>query len=727
MLVEVGDASTTARAGSRILRGLRARASALALVTVWLVTFLVGTAALRTGTTAMHAFTDLGWTLSSALAAYACARAARHTARPGRRKAWLAFALGTAGWTLGMLHWSYLELVRGVTTPFPALADIGFLALPVGFAVGLFFYGADAPGARSTLKQIGDLGIVLATIGLCACFVFAEAIREGHFSLLYGVVALGYPVLHLSLLFFSLTALWSRTWQPQSARVVGLLVAATLVLALVTTFYAQTLLLAAYEVGHLMDPLWPLAFALVYVAAAEEQRRDPVAVEEERVRVTLGDVLVPPVCIATTVLVGYAQGFDVRSISGVLCVLGVALAIALGVRSYAQRAIEAALREEVRAREQQFVAAQRMEAVAALAGGLAHDFNNLLTGVLGGVGMLRHAERTGKADPSHLDLVEQSAQRAADLTKRLLVFARRRDVQRAPMQPFDVMRRAAMLVRAAAPDNVVVREEGAHRGLTVVGDASQLEHALVNLGLNAVHAMPLGGQLRFALDVVEEADGAMVCFSVRDTGVGIPEHVRARIFEPFYSTRAPGEGTGLGLAMVRSAALAHDGRVELESRVGEGTTFRVLFPAVEATSGVAPAAVPASAHANAGETVLVVDDRGVALLAAQAMLESAGYRVLATSRVADALALADVESIDAMLIDIIMPDTDGFEVAAQLRMRLTGVPVVLATGHVPPSSLPAWVSSVVEKPYRPKTLAAAIRRAIDESRVTHVETRSGAA
>ena len=724
----MGESGTGALAATKILDGVRGRAFPIAFAASTLALFVGGIVILPRGSTAVHAWMDLGWTFFSALAALSCARAARHDARPGRKKAWWAFAFGAFGWMVGIVQWSYLELVAGVVTPFPAIADVGFLSLPVGFAAGLFFYGSDSPGVPNTLKQLGDLGIVLATIGLCACFVFANAITHAAFPFWYGVTAVAYPVFHLSALFFGLMTLWSRSWHRASIRVASILFVAMLVLAVVTTYYAQVLLIGTYEAGHLMDPLWPLTFALMYIASTEERRREASAADDEPVRVTLGDALVPPVCVAVTAVVGNSQGFDVGATSPMVCAFGVGLAIALGVRNVAQRRIEATLRDQVLERERQFVVAQKMEAVATLAGGLAHDFNNLLTGVLGGVGMLRIAERTGQHDSSHLDLIEQSAQRAAELTKRLLVFARRRETQITAMSPWDVVRRAAMLVRSAAPDNVVVREEGAPRALVIDADASQLEHALVNLGLNAVHAMPLGGQLNFSFGVLAEGAGRSVFFEVRDTGVGIPDTLRDRIFEPFYSTRAPGEGTGLGLAMVRAAARAHDGRIDLESKVGEGTTFRIVFPLVEgrALASVPPATT--SSLSNGSETVLVVDDRGVALLTAQAMLESAGYRVLATSRLSEARDIASSNiPIDAMLIDIMMPDADGFEVARQLRTMLPGIPVVLATGHLPPTDLPHWVSSVVEKPYRPKSLTKAIRSAIDDARQAQNAAESGAA
>jgi signal transduction histidine kinase len=717
----VGNRSVPSGSKSFVARRGGERSLATLGIAGLLVVFIAGVVTLPSRSHAIHVWTDLGWTVFSVMATVVGVRVARRMALPGRRRAWWAFALGCATWSLGIFEWSYLELAVGIVTPFPAYGDIGYLATPVCFALGLFYYGSDAPGVKATTKQIGELGIVLATMGLTFGFIFGDAIEHGGTSLAYRCAALAYPVLHSTAVTFAMTTLWSRTWQRRSLRVVAFVFSALLALTIVNTYYAQTLLLGTYEVGHFMDPGWCIAFAFVALAGVEELEGVGSRGEDERIRATMGDIIIPSVCLAVVSISGYFQGFHAESSAGYLAVMGVLLAVALGVRNHAQREIEIALRDEVRDRERQFVEAQKLEAVATLAGGLAHDFNNLLTGVLGGVSMLRLGQKRGTSDPSHLDLIEQSAERAAELTKRLLVFARRREPQIAPTRPFEILGRAAMLVRSASPENVVVRESGEPRDLVVDADASQLEHALVNLGLNAVHAMPNGGQLEFVLSVTRRGensgpDGAWVVFEVRDTGVGIADEAQARIFEPFYSTRGPGEGTGLGLAMVKSTAAAHGGFVELDSDIGRGSTFRLGIPLVPSSSLALPD-VEASSMATGHETILVIDDRAAALLATQSILESLGYRVRACSREAEAYrAVEEEREIDLLLIDLVLPETDGIAVAAAIRKSRPLLPVLLMTGHLRPTELPAFVFDVVEKPYRSRDLAASVRAAIDASR-----------
>lgn len=704
--------------------GARFRMVAAALVFGLLALYALGLFLLPTSSATIHAWTDLGWTFFSGLATLVSIRVAMGMELPGRRAAWWCFALGSGAWTLGILQWTWLELVDHVVTPFPTIGDIGYLTTPVSFAIGLFFYGSDAGGVSATRKQLGEIGAVLATMGTMYGFIFGEAIEHQGTSLIYRATALAYPVLHSTALCFALTVLWSRSWQRQSLRVVAYIFSGLLSLTIVNTYYAQTILLATYEAGHFLDPGWALCFAFTVMAGVAELSRDRVAVHDERIRATMGDIIIPSFCIASIAISGYFQGFHADSSAPFIAAMGVLLALSLAVRNFAQREIEAALRDEVRDRERQFVEAQRMEAVATLAGGLAHDFNNSLTGILGGVTMLRQGIARGKPDASFLELIEQSAERAAELTKRLLVFARRRESQIAPARPSDILRRAAMLVRSAAPENVVVRELEAPRDLVLNVDASQLEHALVNLGLNAVHAMPSGGRLDFALVVDRAADRAAggdslddaVIFEVTDTGVGIPTEAREKIFEPFYSTRAPGEGTGLGLAMVKATATAHGGSVDFTSVIGEGTTFRIRIPLIEARAADTLAS-EVDMHASGHESVLVVDDRGAALLATQAILESSGYRVHATSRSADALRIVDEEpELSLLLVDLVLGDTTGLELAIRIREKRPNLPVVLMTGHLRPTDLPAFVVDVLEKPYRSKDLTSCVRRAIEASR-----------
>ena len=361
-----------------------------------------------------------------------------------------------------------------------------------------------------------------------------------------------------------------------------------------------------------------------------------------------------------------------------------------------------------------------MESVATLAGGLAHDFNNLLTGIMAGVGMLKMKGGLSPTAVPYVEMVEQSALRAAELTKRLLALARRREVTYVNVYPRDVVRRVASLLRSALPETIVVREEGGSPELAVRADSGLLEQALLNLGINAGHAMPRGGELRFVIETHERdprTKGPVVAFLVIDTGVGIPPAIRERVFDPFFTTREQGEGTGLGLAMVRAAAEDHGGYVDLESEVGKGTCFRLVIPRVEARSRPREPVSVEAEFPRGQETILVVDDRGAPLLAAKTVLETAGYQVVTAESMEAALAVLERRAdVDLVLTDAVMPGGGAKELRARLAERDAALPVVVMSGHGALADVGPGDVLRVDKPFLPSELARVVRSALDGAR-----------
>jgi two-component system cell cycle sensor histidine kinase/response regulator CckA len=248
------------------------------------------------------------------------------------------------------------------------------------------------------------------------------------------------------------------------------------------------------------------------------------------------------------------------------------------------------LASRLRDAEEQLAQAQRLEALGRLTGWIAHDFNNLLTGILGYASLLKSFTPEGGDGYEAAERIEQSARRAADLTRQILAYSRRETPKPRPVEIHKVILEAIRILSRSANRNVEIRTELGAPSDRVMGDPGTLVQALLNLGVNATDAMPDGGVLTLAtapfasdgtvrFNDVPVPEGQYVSVSVSDTGGGIPEVLRDHVFAPFFTTKAPGEGTGLGLSIVHTCIRSHGGFLRMESREGEGTTFQFLLPA----------------------------------------------------------------------------------------------------------------------------------------------------
>ncbi|HET9396717.1 MAG TPA: ATP-binding protein, partial [Nitrospiraceae bacterium] len=362
--------------------------------------------------------------------------------------------------------------------------------------------------------------------------------------------------------------------------------------------------------------------------------------------------------------------------------------------------------------------AQKMEAIGRLTGGVAHDFNNLLMVISGGLQMLRR-----RSDPELrerlMDGMQQAANRGANLVKQLLAFSRRQELK---PEPIDIARRIGgmreLLDRSLRGD-VQVYFEFDNDLWTVEVDAGEFELVLLNLAVNARDAMPGGGAITVRAKnclglEVEGLRGDYVHVSVTDTGAGMPPDVLARAFEPFYTTKDVGKGSGLGLAQVHGFASQSRGAVRIDSVVGRGTTVSLYLP----RSDKLPADQP-SADLRAGQpgpqfkgsVLLVEDDNEVAKLASE-MLHELGFEVFRVGSAKAALgALANGRAVDVVFSDIMMPGgMNGVELAREIRSRRAGLPVLLTSGYADAAKLAAQAEGVriLPKPYRLEDLSAAL-------------------
>lgn len=377
------------------------------------------------------------------------------------------------------------------------------------------------------------------------------------------------------------------------------------------------------------------------------------------------------------------------------------------VRLADQRLFAGFLRDlsERRELERELAAAQKLELVGRFSGSLAHDFNNLLMGIGSCAQVaLGDAARAGSAQRA-LEEIAAATRRGIALTRRLLSFGRGRPVELRPTNLDDVLRANESMLRQLLGEDVVLHLEHPRRDVYARADEGLIEQILVNLLVNARDALPGGGRIRASLRPM----GAEVALEVADNGVGIPPELRERIFEPFFTTKDPEKGTGLGLATVRRIVGELGGRIELESDVGQGTTFRVLLPACEPLPVAKPIHRTPQPAPCAPRRVLLVEDDRLVRASLKRYLEGEGHRVFAAGTPAAAQAKAeDGCSIDVLVSDVVLPEMSGGELAERLRARFCGLEVVLMSAN--PRELLTRQGRIraddryLEKPFEPEAL-----------------------
>jgi PAS domain S-box-containing protein len=374
--------------------------------------------------------------------------------------------------------------------------------------------------------------------------------------------------------------------------------------------------------------------------------------------------------------------------------------------------------------EARLARAERLETVGQLAGGIAHDFNNLLAVIANYAGFLLDAVPPGSRAADDVEQILAASRAANELTRRLLLFSRRRSGNPETIDLAAVVADTEQLLERALGEHVELRTEVQPGLWSVRADRAQLEQVLMNLAINARDAMPDGGSLTIEARNVTLGpgdatglEGDAVRVTVSDTGSGMPEEVLDRAFEPFFSTKPAAEGSGLGLATVYGIVRGAGGGVELRSRPDRGTQVLVHLPA---SREVAPAGAvgesPAAAD-SAGECVLLVEDKEAVRILTRRILEDAGYEV----RVApEGLAALDVydDDVDVLVSDVVMPGMSGQELADALRLRRPGLPVVFVSGytedHVVEDARRHGATAFVEKPFNARDLLHAVRVVLEE-------------
>ncbi|WP_288471858.1 PAS domain-containing sensor histidine kinase [uncultured Pseudomonas sp.] len=365
--------------------------------------------------------------------------------------------------------------------------------------------------------------------------------------------------------------------------------------------------------------------------------------------------------------------------------------------------------------------AQKMEAVGQLTGGIAHDFNNLLTGVIGSLELMQRRRRSGDEtnDERYITAAVTSAQRAAALTQRLLAFSRRQTLDLKPLEVNPLVASLEDLLHRTTREDITVTTHLA-AGLALVRmDANQLESAVINLAINARDAMPDGGTITITTAAVhlspEEgaamdlAEGDYVTLTVADTGVGMTPEVLAKVFEPFYTTKPIGQGTGLGLSMVYGYMRQANGGVRILSQPGKGTQVQLYMPCLGGDLDILPSEESRSAPLGVGEVVLVVEDEAVVRSLIVEVLGELGYQTLEAGNAQEAMPfLENPQRIDLMISDVGLPGMNGRQLADLAQANRPELKVLLATGYAEGSNVEGYLAAnmqIITKPFAIDALA----------------------
>jgi signal transduction histidine kinase len=371
--------------------------------------------------------------------------------------------------------------------------------------------------------------------------------------------------------------------------------------------------------------------------------------------------------------------------------------------------------------------AQKMEALGRLAGGVAHDFNNLLMAI--GANVDFSLLQVPQDHPARQRLLEigRATGRAADLARKLLAFSRQRHLKTQLLDLNAAVVDLGMMLRRLIAEDVLVDFDLSDEALYLLGDASLVDQALLNLVINARDAMPSGGRLTISTSAItfdaadaaarrERRPGAFVCLRVADTGSGITPQDLPYIFEPFFTTKDVGRGTGLGLATTLGVIQQHGGWIEVTTAVGSGSTFTAFLPRVDAPPALVTDATPVPATTSGGETVLLTEDEdSIRAIMAEALAVQ-GYVVIQAANGPDALALAEtVPDIDLLITDIVMPGgLTGFELARALKERRPQLSIIFMSGyHADSAAIDESGDAYLAKPVSIREMIQTVRRCLD--------------
>ena len=379
------------------------------------------------------------------------------------------------------------------------------------------------------------------------------------------------------------------------------------------------------------------------------------------------------------------------------------LEISVSCQRHAQGVVTTVFAHDLSARkimESQLLESQKMQAVGTMAGGIAHDFNNILSAILGNTSLAKADLDEDHPAQESLKEIDRAARRARNLVRQILTFSRNAPPQRIPLKLTDAVRDAVRLLRVTLPPGIALKVQGGSSAPMVMADTVQVEQALVNLCTNAIHAtLPQTGTITISVDAMDldarQAESLNLppqryaVLSVQDQGQGMDEQTLGRIFEPFFTTKEVGQGTGLGLAVVHGVMRAHQGTVDVQSAVGQGSIFSLYFPAI---SQVTLDGIPNEAPRKPRKTaklrghVMYVDDDNALVFLIQRALARRGLKVstFTNPKLAMAALREHPLDFDLLVTDYNMPGTSGVTVLREASAIRPDLPMALASGYVTP-------------------------------------------
>jgi len=433
----------------------------------------------------------------------------------------------------------------------------------------------------------------------------------------------------------------------------------------------------------------------------------------------------------TTPLKRLTAGVHTLSIGGVVSEVGVETGDEIGKLADAFNTMLDALKKREAEKEhlqEQLRHAQKMEAIGTLAGGIAHDFNNILTAIMGFGGLIQMKIPKGSPISSHVEQILDSSQRAASLTKNLLVFSRKQLSTPNPLNLNESISNLKKLLGRLIKEDIEFKVELCKNDLIVMADQGQLDQIFMNLVTNAKDAMPKGGVLTISTGAVKLPPhivvtsqarnlGGYALISVTDTGIGIDEKTKEKIFDPFFTTKEVGKGTGLGLSMIYGIVKQHEGYIDVKSEIGKGTTFNIYLPLID--SIFEKQKEKASHPPKRGtETILVADDEPAVGSLVKKILEEFGYKVLEARDGEKAIEqfLKHKDDIHLLLLDVIMPKKNGKEAYDAIRKIKPEVKAVFISGYsdeiIDEQAILEGLN-FIGKPVSPEELLFKIREVLD--------------
>ena len=379
--------------------------------------------------------------------------------------------------------------------------------------------------------------------------------------------------------------------------------------------------------------------------------------------------------------------------------------------------------------ENQLVQARKMESMGTLAGGIAHDFNNILYPIVGFTEMSISDLPDDHPVQENLDEILIGAKRARDLVKQILSFSSKKKTDKEPLLIQPLIHEATKLLRSVIPANIEIQQDILEDSFMVLGNISEIHEIIMNLCTNAFHAMEgTGGILKIKLDKAKPDSNLKLsakeycCLTVSDTGIGIPSEIMNKIFDPYFTTKEQGKGTGMGLSVVHGIVTGYDGAITVESKPGKGSVFNVYLPLTDRIIKLKDTTTIEEETNRGNEKILFVDDEESIVKLCTRLLERRGYKVIGKTNCIEALALfeSDISFFDLVITDMAMPTMVGTEFAEKLLELRPDIPIIICTGFSaavnPETAAVLGIKEYLPKPILGKDLTSKVREILDQKK-----------